>query len=360
MLQLKILLQQRSKISKILRAATRWSQINQCFLKICRVWGLWGYGEIGRDQVQKWLSGFWLTDWDVGVIFRDWEPEKMWKVLTGTAKGNLGSSCWKWCWFQPRIFPHFQLAHSLLSLGIYLNVCISAKIFLSTISGIWCHPHPCVLHCLPWLYSFFFFFLPHLSPSDIIAYLCDGLPPLQSESYESKELCPFCSQLRTVPGIQSALRKYRKSEWMNEWWMPSRDCDGSLWFWPETVLSLDSVILDETVLALEAVSRRNSGRGKQGAGVRRNKESLNFVCDLCAQLLSHVQLFVTPWAVAWQAPLSMGILQARILEWIAIPFSRGIFSIQGSNLCLLHLLHWQVDSLPLCCLVSPQPPFPYL
>ena len=31
----------------------------------------------------------------------------------------------------------------------------------------------------------------------------------------------------------------------------------------------------------------------------------------------------TPWTVASQAPLSMGILQARILEWIAMPFSRG-------------------------------------
>ena len=35
---------------------------------------------------------------------------------------------------------------------------------------------------------------------------------------------------------------------------------------------------------------------------------------------SHVQLFVT---VALQAPLSMGILQVRILEWVAMPFSRG-------------------------------------
>ena len=32
-----------------------------------------------------------------------------------------------------------------------------------------------------------------------------------------------------------------------------------------------------------------------------------------------------------------GILQARILEWVAIPFSRGVFPTQGSNLCLLHL-----------------------
>ena len=31
----------------------------------------------------------------------------------------------------------------------------------------------------------------------------------------------------------------------------------------------------------------------------------------------------TPWTVARQAPLSMGILQARILEWGAMPSSRG-------------------------------------
>ena len=38
---------------------------------------------------------------------------------------------------------------------------------------------------------------------------------------------------------------------------------------------------------------------------------------------SHVRLFVTPWTVAFYAPLSMGILQARRLEGVAIPFSRG-------------------------------------
>ena len=40
-------------------------------------------------------------------------------------------------------------------------------------------------------------------------------------------------------------------------------------------------------------------------------------------MLSHVQLFAIPWTVAHQAPLSMGILQVRILEWVAIPFTRG-------------------------------------
>ena len=40
--------------------------------------------------------------------------------------------------------------------------------------------------------------------------------------------------------------------------------------------------------------------------------------------LSHVRLFATPWTVAYQAPSSIhGIFQARVLEWIAISFSRG-------------------------------------
>ena len=32
---------------------------------------------------------------------------------------------------------------------------------------------------------------------------------------------------------------------------------------------------------------------------------------------------MTPWAIAYQAPLSMEILQARIPEWVGFPFSRG-------------------------------------
>ena len=39
--------------------------------------------------------------------------------------------------------------------------------------------------------------------------------------------------------------------------------------------------------------------------------------------LSHVQLFATPWTVDCQASLSMENLQARILEWVAMLFSRG-------------------------------------
>ena len=57
----------------------------------------------------------------------------------------------------------------------------------------------------------------------------------------------------------------------------------------------------------------------------------------------------TPWTVAHQAPLSMGF-PARILELVAISFSRASSQPQGSNPCLLR---WQVNSLPLSHQKSP-------
>ena len=52
---------------------------------------------------------------------------------------------------------------------------------------------------------------------------------------------------------------------------------------------------------------------------------------LTARSLSRVQLSATPWTVAPQAPLSMGILQARILEWVAMPSSRGFLWSQSAK-----------------------------
>ena len=44
-----------------------------------------------------------------------------------------------------------------------------------------------------------------------------------------------------------------------------------------------------------------------------------------AHALGRVQLFVTPWTVARQAPLSMEFSRPRILEWVVISSSRGSF-----------------------------------
>ena len=72
-----------------------------------------------------------------------------------------------------------------------------------------------------------------------------------------------------------------------------------------------------------------------------------------AQSLSHVRLFVSPWTVA-----------TRLLCWWNFPgkntgvgcqfLLQMIFTIQGSNKHLLHLPHWQVDSLSLTPPGKPQ------
>ena len=51
-----------------------------------------------------------------------------------------------------------------------------------------------------------------------------------------------------------------------------------------------------------------------------------------------VQLFATLWIVSRQASLSMGILQARILELVAMPSSRG-FSQPRDWTCVTYVSH---------------------
>ena len=61
-------------------------------------------------------------------------------------------------------------------------------------------------------------------------------------------------------------------------------------------------------------------------------------------LLSCVWLFCDPMDCSPLSTFVCGISQARILEWVAISSSRGSFTTQESNSCLLQLLHWQEDS----------------
>ena len=73
--------------------------------------------------------------------------------------------------------------------------------------------------------------------------------------------------------------------------------------------------------------------------------SESIIAGVCAQLLSPVWLFATPWTVACQAPLTMGF--PRQEYWSGLHFLQRIFPTQELNPSLLSLLHWQVDSLPL-------------
>ena len=66
------------------------------------------------------------------------------------------------------------------------------------------------------------------------------------------------------------------------------------------------------------------------------------VC-MCAKSLNCVRLFVTPWTVALQAPLSVGF--SRQEYWSGLPFlTPGDLPDPGFEPESLCLLHWQADS----------------
>ena len=65
------------------------------------------------------------------------------------------------------------------------------------------------------------------------------------------------------------------------------------------------------------------------------------------QLIQHRCVYVRLHGHSPPGSSVLGIFQARTLGWIVISYSRGSSQHRGRTQVFLHLLHWQVDSLPL-------------
>ena len=80
--------------------------------------------------------------------------------------------------------------------------------------------------------------------------------------------------------------------------------------------------------------------------LERKKILKHLVCDQRVCVLSRfsgVWLFVTQRTMACQAPLSMGILQTRVLEWDAMPFSRWSSQTKGrTRISYVSCIVWQI------------------
>ena len=63
---------------------------------------------------------------------------------------------------------------------------------------------------------------------------------------------------------------------------------------------------------------------------------------LMTEKLSHVRLFVTPWAAAHQAPLSMGFSRQDYWSGVPLPSPNGLVCSLGRNL----LLFIKVNTMP--------------
>ena len=92
-------------------------------------------------------------------------------------------------------------------------------------------------------------------------------------------------------------------------------------------------------------------RGAWWATVHGSQESdttqrLSHHHQVCAQVFSHVWVFVTPWTLAPQVPLSMEFSSQEY--WSGLPSPPGDLSDpEIKPLSPASLLHWQADSLPL-------------
>ena len=79
---------------------------------------------------------------------------------------------------------------------------------------------------------------------------------------------------------------------------------------------------------------------------------LRILFGACTQLLSCEWFFMTKWTVAHQAPLSMGFSRKEYRSGLPFPLPKYLPD-PGIKPASLHLLSWQVCSLPLSHLGSP-------
>ena len=82
--------------------------------------------------------------------------------------------------------------------------------------------------------------------------------------------------------------------------------------------------------------------------------SLSHQGNPCAESLQLCPTLCNPMDCSLPGSSIHGILQASILEWVAMPSFRGSSRPHGSTLHLLCPLHWQVGSLPLAPPAKPK------
>ena len=117
---------------------------------------------------------------------------------------------------------------------------------------------------------------------------------------------------------------------------------GGTWWWKTT----DSIVYRETTNSMQKSSFQ-----KIYISLSIDWFINRFILLLLSHF-SHVQLFVTPWTVVHQAPLSMGF--SRQEYWSGLPCSPpGDLPDPGIEPVSLCLLHWQAGSIQLAPLGKP-------
>ena len=156
-----------------------------------------------------------------------------------------------------------------------------------------------------------------------------------SQSEKARHRIDRAPRVRSHRRDSSSLRKDTAAKtrqlcgWNQSWWR----------LWKSSVTKAVSTYDSETCCSFLALFFPMEGTYSDGISA-----GAKLFWTLCAPSLSHVQPGETPWTIAHRAPLPMEFSSQKY--WSGLPFSTpGDLPKQGSNLRLLHPLHWQVGSL---------------
>ena len=125
------------------------------------------------------------------------------------------------------------------------------------------------------------------------------------------------------------------------WWYVQRSCFQTRMTSSRLELGFEHTILGNTIQPITMTKLDSTAlepRGQKGCW------SHGSSCCRCCLVIQSCPVLCDPMDSSWPGSSVRGIFQARILDMVGIPFSRGIFPIQGSNLWVLHwkwiLYHW--------------------
>ena len=143
--------------------------------------------------------------------------------------------------------------------------------------------------------------------------------------------CTACEVLVPLPGIEPVLPPVVETQ---SYWTTRKSH------------SILNPSLDHRSLSAGMMTHLNLYNNKNNNNYNNSKHLWSAYSEYCCVLscFSHIQLFVTIWTVAYQAPWDSPGKNTRVGYHFLL---QRIFPTHGLNSHLLHRLYWQEGSLPL-------------